>query len=227
MRLIAIETSDPVGSVAALADGALVAERALAPHQQTAQSLAPAVKQLLETVGWRPDQVEVVGVTVGPGSFTGLRIGLTTAKVFAYAVGADLVAVDTFEAIAAGCPPEVCQLAVAADAQRGDVVAGTLVRGDDGWFSPTGPWQLQPLDAWLATLPRGIALAGPGLARLAHCPSHLQVLERRYWTPTAGTVARLAARLYLQGRRDDLWSLVPKYYRPSAAEEKRESRRTD
>lgn len=221
MRLIAIEASDPVGSVAAWENGQLLAERTLPPHQRTAQSLAPGLKGLLELVGWNPTEVHVVGVTVGPGSFTGLRIGVTTAKVFAYAIGADIVGVDTFEAIAAGCPPEVRQLAVAADAQRGDVVAGSLVRGPDGWFRPKGPWQIHPLASWLDGLPRGIALAGPGLARLTSWPSHVQVLEPRYWAPTAGSVARLAARLYLEGHRDDLWSLVPKYYRRSAAEEKR------
>ncbi|MEI6502464.1 MAG: hydrogenase expression/formation protein HypE, partial [Armatimonadota bacterium] len=71
---------------------------------------APAIHALLEQVGWLPRNVQLLGVAVGPGSFTGLRVGVTTAKVFAYAVGADLLCISALEAIAAAAPDDVAEL---------------------------------------------------------------------------------------------------------------------
>ena len=88
-----------------------------------ASSLAPGIAAALEKAGLRPGDVHCVAVTRGPGSFTGLRVGVATAKVFAYAVGADVLGLDTLEVIAAAAPPQVSSLWVAIDAQRGDVVA--------------------------------------------------------------------------------------------------------
>jgi tRNA threonylcarbamoyladenosine biosynthesis protein TsaB len=179
------------------------------------------LKDLLRQVGWRAGDIQGVAVTTGPGSFTGLRVGVTTAKALAYAVKADVAGVDTLEAVAAACPVEFDRLSVAVDAQRGQVVFGVFRRGADGWFSPSGPWQLADLDAWLAHLPAGIAVAGPVLRGLSHeLPKGVRVLDPRYWSPTAAAIGRLAARRFARGERDDLWALAPRYYRRSAAEER-------
>ena len=225
VRILALETTEALGSVAAMCDCNLLAQLTLDSRQRSAQSLLPAVKALLEQVGWRPNEVDLVAVTVGPGSFTGLRVGVTAAKTFAYAVEADILGVDTLEAIAAAAPEEVNTLAVAVDAQRGDVVAALFRRGSDGWFEPTAPAQLVSADAWLCGLPAGTCISGPALRKLSgRVPEGLTVLDPQLWAPTADAVARLAARYYAAGRRDDLWTLVPRYCRRSAAEEKWEKR---
>jgi hypothetical protein len=79
------------------------------------------------------------------------------------------------------------------------------------------------VDAWLAGLPKGTVVAGPVLEKLKErLPDTLEVVSPEFWHPTAASVARLAARDYAAGRRDDLWQLVPRYSRRSAAEEKRD-----
>ena len=80
MNILALETSGKSGTVAALSEGLVLHERPLAPHQRSAQSLAPALFACLNEVAWQPQQVDLVAVTTGPGSFTGLRVGVTTAK---------------------------------------------------------------------------------------------------------------------------------------------------
>jgi len=216
------------GSVAAMCDGNLLAELGLNPQQRSAQSLAPAVRLLLRQVGWRPGEVDLVAVTSGPGSFTGLRVGVTTAKVFAYAVGAAILGVDTLETIAARAPGEVRSLSAAVDAHRGEVVAQEFQRDAEGWPQPTGEAELLKVDAWLGGLAAGAVVTGPVLRKLVdRVPAHLTLLDPQYWSPTAAAVARLAARLHAAGRRDDLWSLVPRYFRRSAAEEKWEQRGVD
>ena len=225
MRILALETTEMVGSVAALCDGNLLAELELDRQQRTAQSLAPGLRTLLEKVGWRPDHVELVAVTIGPGSFTGLRIGVTTAKTFAYAVGAEVLGVDTLATIAAGAPEQIQALCAVVDAQRGEVVAGSFRRGQDGWLATDGEARLVAADAWLDGLAAGTIVSGPVLRKLAdRLPENVRLLEEQYWAPKAAAVARLAEKHHAAGRRDDLWTLVPRYSRRSAAEEKWERR---
>lgn len=221
MRILALETTEMVGGVAALDGRKLLAELALDPRNRSAQSLAPGIKSLLGQVDWRPEDVQLVAVTVGPGSFTGLRVGVATAKTFAYAVGAEVLGVDTLETIAAGVPHDISAVSVAVDAQRGGVVAGSFVRDADGWFRPVAEGKLVDARQWLDSLPAGTLIAGPVLRKLAdRAPDHVTVLDSQYWHPKAANVGLLAARDCEAGRRDDLWSLVPRYSRRSAAEEK-------
>ena len=221
MRLLALETTEAIGSIAAAIDDKLLLEQQLEPDKRSAQSLAPGLRTVLEKVGWRPTDVQLVAVTIGPGSFTGLRVGITTAKVFAYAVGAEVLGIDTLEAIADAAPSEVQTLSAAVDAQRGEVVAQTFQRRPDGWFDPTGKAQLVAIEAWLSQLPPHSIVSGPALRKWPESlPSQVTALDPKYWHPTAANVARLAIRHYTAGRRDDLWKLAPRYSRRSAAEEK-------
>jgi tRNA threonylcarbamoyladenosine biosynthesis protein TsaB len=221
MKILALETTEAVGSVAAMSDGNLLLELKLNPQQRSAQSLPMGMHSLLERVGWKPGDVQLVALTIGPGSFTGLRIGLTMGKTFAYSVGAEILGVNTLDAIAEAAPTDVSALSAVIDAQRGDIVARSFARGPDGYFLPTGDQQLIPIDRWLQELPAGMAVAGPALTKIApSLPTHVILLDQQYWTPHAAMVAHLANRQYAAGRRDDLWTILPQYSRRSAAEEK-------
>ncbi|MBN2580044.1 MAG: tRNA (adenosine(37)-N6)-threonylcarbamoyltransferase complex dimerization subunit type 1 TsaB [Pirellulales bacterium] len=247
MHILALETSSSGGSVAAHDGANLLQEVQLNPRQRSAQSLVPAIVELLGQVDWTPQDVDLVAVTVGSGSFTGLRVGVTTAKTFAYAVGAEILGIDTLETIAAGigkgqeerAEPSPASAAVvhqktlittpsplhvALDAQRGDLITQTFLPAPDGWFRPQGVEKLLPAERWLQGLAPGGMIAGPVLGKLlALIPGHLTVLPEPLWHPQARHVARLAARDYAAGRRDDLWQLFPRYSRRSAAEEKWEA----
>lgn len=228
MRILALETTDKTGTVAALCDANLLAELRLGHEQRSAQSLAPGIQALLKQVGWLPRDVQLVAVTVGPGSFTGLRVGVTTAKVFAYAVGAEILGIDTLEAIAAAAPAEAAPLWVAMDAQRDEVVAQCYGAATAGKRQPVTPQRLAAVDAWLAQLAPGVAVSGPVLEKLLdRMPPGVHVLDRSYWAPRAAAIGCLAARYYADGRRDDLLKLVPHYCRRSAAEEKWDARRAN
>ncbi len=222
MRVLALETTERIGSVALAYQGNLLAETRLPGDLRSAQSLAPAIQQSLGQVGWTPQDVELVAVTAGPGSFTGLRIGIATAKVFAYAVGAEVLGVDTHEALAFACPADVSRLATVIDAQRGQVVAREFERNGAGELVPCSEPQLVDVDHWLDSLAPGTRVTGPILRRLAdRLPENVEPLARELWEPTATQVAFLAHKQYSGGRRDDLWQLAPVYSRLSAAEEKR------
>jgi len=222
VKTLAFETTELTGSVAALLDDKLLYENRLNPQQRSAQSLAPALKAVLAEAGWRGTEIDLVAVAVGPGSFTGLRVGVTTAKTLAYCARASVLGVDTLEVIANQAPPDVSRVSVAVDAQRGQVVAGTFQRGTNGWMSLIGEEQLVDVAQWFRDLAPQTAISGPVLRKLAEtAPSHLPIVAAEHWSPRAATVGRLAVRDHALGRRDDVWSLVPRYSRLSAAEEKR------
>jgi tRNA threonylcarbamoyladenosine biosynthesis protein TsaB len=220
VNVLALETTETAASLAAFRDYNLLLEMDLDAKQRSAQSLAPGVRQLLKRVGWRAAELDLVAVSIGPGSF-GVRIGVTTAKVLAYAAGAEVLGVETPTAIAAAVPGEVESLSVVLDAQRGQLVTQLFHRGPDRRLVAEKPWQLTTIDAWLSGLAPGVAVAGPILRRLAdRLPDHVRLLDPAFWSPRAATVGRLAIDDYVRGRRDDLWKLLPIYFRRSAAEEK-------
>ena len=221
MRVLSLEATEAVGAVAACDGDNLLLELKLDANMRSAQSLAPGLKRLLDEVGWRPRDVQLVGVTIGPGSFTGLRIGVVTAKTFAHAVGAEILGVDTLETIAAGLPTEIDSASVAVDAQRGQVVAGRLQRRQDGHFQTVQPGRLVDVDVWLEGLPSGTWISGPVLRKLHdRLPHGVRAVKPEYWAPSAAQVAMLAARHFRAGKRHDVWKLTPRYSRPSAAEER-------
>lgn len=228
MIILALETSGYAGSVALLDNDSLLAELPLNAGQRSAQSLAPAIAEVLATAGRRAAEVQLVAITVGPGSFTSLRVGVTTAKAFAYAVGAQVLGVDTLEAIAAettraagDADTDGLTIAAAIDAQRGDVYAARF-RACGNQLDRLTPTAICPAGEWLASLESGWLATGPALENLAaRLPAGVLAAPREAWMPTATTVGRLATAKYAAGCRDDLWKLAPVYLRKSAAEEKK------
>ena len=237
MRILALETSVTSGSVAVLDAERLLGETSLAPGQRTAQYLVPLLLSQLRKAGWRPRDVQLYAVTRGPGSFTGTRVGVTTAKTLAYAVGAGVMGVDTLEAIAvqAFCDdrafphdPSLCEkqtVCAVLDAQRRQLFSARFRRLPDGAVEAVEPGRLVDTDRWLGKLQPGDVVAGPGLRRvLDNLTAGVAIADKRLWIPRAETVARIALRSHRNGRRDDVWQLAPCYYRPSAAEEKHAQR---
>jgi tRNA threonylcarbamoyladenosine biosynthesis protein TsaB len=222
MRILAIETVGLSGSVAALESDRLIALRDLDPSMRSAQSLTPTILELLAVVGWQPENAELVAVATGPGSFTGLRVGVTTAKMFAYAVKADLLGINTLEAIAWQAIAQSNRLYTVLDALRNQVFVGKFSRESNGPWQWNGETQLLDNDTWIAKVFHDTAVSGPGLAKLlARIPPGSEIVDADRWSPKANSVGQLAWRHYKSGSRHDVFSLVPQYFRPSAAEEKK------
>lgn len=230
--ILAFDTSGFSGSVALLNGPRLLAEAQLTTEQRSAQTLAPAIVKLLDAAGCQASNVQLVATTSGPGSFTGLRVGITTAKTFAYAVGAEVVAVSTLEAIAQQAPVGRLEngksVQAVLDAQRRELFVGKFQAANVAGAELDGlPWSrlaadgLLSADDWLASLQPGDMVTGSGLKKLvSQVPPSVTIAPESAWLPRAVTVGRLAWRDYQAGRRDDLWSLAPVYLRPSYAEEK-------
>jgi len=203
----------------------VIAQADLDPAFRTARTLAPGIRDLLGQIGWKPADVALVAVVIGPGSFTGLRLGVMTAKAFAYGIGAAIMGIDTLAVIASQTPADAERVAVAVDAQRGDVYCAEFTRATPGGvLQRVAPIEIAAANDWLAKLPAGTMLTGPALAKLPIAEAaNYSLAARDVWLPRAVTVGQLAAARWTAGERDDLWSLAPLYLRRSAAEEKRDA----
>jgi tRNA threonylcarbamoyladenosine biosynthesis protein TsaB len=234
--ILAFDTSGFAGSVALLDGAKLLRESALPSERRSAQMLAPAIARLLADEGAEPRQVRLVATTVGPGSFTGLRVGITTAKTFAYAVGAEVTGISTLEAIAWGVPGDLLgellgsgerEVHAVLDAQRRELFVGKF-RVDLPASAAVQPRiirveadRIVPLANWFNQLSIGTIVTGAGLAKLEQqLPAGVVIAPRDCWEPRASVVGQIAWSDYQGGRRDDLWKLAPMYLRPSYAEEK-------
>src|SRR5690349_2476808 len=133
-----IETSGRGGSVGLAVGGRVARSAALDPARRHNRDLAPTCGELLAAEGLRPADLHGVMVSHGPGSFTGLRVGLMSSKVLAYATGCRLVAVPTFHAVAEQAPAEAGVVDVIADALQGHVYVQRFRRADESHSEPAG-----------------------------------------------------------------------------------------
>lgn len=130
MRVLAIETSTSQAKVALCEGGQLVIERSSARPKQSAERLLPLIAELLSEAGWPTSSVDRVGVSVGPGSFTGLRVGIACAQGLSLGLGIPLLGVTSLRAMARAVPASVHGLRTPLlDARRGEVFLGAYEAG--------------------------------------------------------------------------------------------------
>jgi tRNA threonylcarbamoyladenosine biosynthesis protein TsaB len=221
-RLLILETSGRAGAVALALGAELRGVRRLDEARRHARDLAPAVADLLRIEGWKPRDVNAVIVSQGPGSYTGLRVGIASAKTFAFVTGCGLVSVDTFALIAAQAPPQAEPLDIIADAQQDKIYVQRFTRSAaDGTPAPLNPLSIRPFSEWLAEPGESAWVSGPGLVKVHdRIPAGRRVVAADLWDPRSESLLRLGLRRFGAGQLADVWSLEPIYLRPSSAEEK-------
>jgi tRNA threonylcarbamoyladenosine biosynthesis protein TsaB len=149
-RLLAIEVTGPGGGAALLVDDS-VTVRAIPPEVRRGRSLVPGIAALLAEAGIAPEDLDGIACGVGPGSFTGIRIGVATAATLAYAADLPVLDVGSLHGIAANAPESAHSVLVALDARRGRVFAARFARTDDGLVLE-GEYRNAPPDDVLAGL---------------------------------------------------------------------------
>lgn len=223
MITLAIDTATKTAGVALLRDEQILAEYFFNLPVNHSETVLPAVHRGLELAGVGIADVGLIALTVGPGSFTGLRIGASTVKGLALAAGTPVVGVSTLEALAynaVGFPGVICPLL---DARKGEVYAGLYRSGGDGFPEPvreerlaTPAEILQPIQGDVLFLGDGMAAAAALIAGrpkgLTHfLPPNLQSIR-------ASSVALIGRGKRQRGEALELTTFVPRYLRRSEAE---------
>jgi tRNA threonylcarbamoyladenosine biosynthesis protein TsaB len=214
-----LETSGRRGLVAVADGDRVLAARALDESRRNARDLAPALAELLAAAGWRARQLEAVYVSVGPGSYTGLRVGVMSAKALAYATGCALIGVETFAAIARQALSSCERLDVIADAQKDNVYLQSFLREGDAW-RPAGPLSITAFADWLKGRDPLSWVSGPGLAKYGdRLPADVRCVAAEQREPGVEALLALGLARYRADERDDPFTLGPIYLRASSAEQ--------
>lgn len=225
MLTLGIETSGHAGTIALADGGRILAERKLsATGRRHARTLVPEIGELVKDIGRTIQDVEGIAVGLGPGSFTGLRVGVVCAKTLAFALSRPIVGVDTFAAIAQSLPDDIEDAWIVDDALRGDVYCGHYLRSGRDWICVQSP-MLASMSRWLQSISEKGILAGPSIDRFRREFAGVVVRSLFVVEPKAREVAVIGERRLDSGSVDDCWTLEPLYIRRSAAEEKAESMR--
>ncbi|MCG3131064.1 MAG: tRNA threonylcarbamoyladenosine biosynthesis protein TsaB [Phycisphaerae bacterium] len=227
---LAIETSGRHGSVAVGREGRVLASKSFVATLNHATQLVPAIDETVRAAGAAPDALRFVYVSGGPGSFTGLRVGVTTARMLAMAVGAKLVRVPTFEGIARNAlraDPPPARVIVMSDAKRGHVYAATFAL-EGGACHELSPAVEADAAEYLSAhgAAAGTAIIGDGVAeQLARARlENRRMLPPDFARPEAAEVLALGRARARLNRFDEPGNLVPIYIRRPEAEERWEKR---
>jgi tRNA threonylcarbamoyladenosine biosynthesis protein TsaB len=260
MRILAIETSGGRGGVAILetpdthgprADPAVLEELYLGEGLRHGRDLVPAIQDACRRAGWDRRRIDLVAVSIGPGSFTGIRIAVTLAKVMAFDTGAKVVAVPSLRALAHNAPADRQRVAAIVDAKRGGLFASIFerrggsalieedavrARGGSRGVSPSGPLLEEFSEIFGPALiePEDLArqLAAPafvlghGITKGRPALAGFELAPQDLWDVRPSIIGRLGAELFARGQEADPLRLEPIYIRPPEAQEIWQRRRS-
>ncbi len=203
-RILGIETSGPACRIAVRAGDTVIERTGTSEFARHSDILYPLIEDVLRAARTRLGAVDGIAISIGPGSFTGLRVGLAAAKVFAVFGKIPLVAIPTLEAMAAEgleAAPGAAAIAASLDARRGELYAAVYRPGSGGGLrAMVRPGVMTP-EQLAARTPAGA----------------VTVTE----TPRAATIVRLGAPRLAAGVRSDPATLVPLYLRRPEAQVRR------
>jgi tRNA threonylcarbamoyladenosine biosynthesis protein TsaB len=229
--ILAIETATRTLSVALLRGERLLAELVEGASASAAETLLPAVDHVLERAGVHLQEVGGFAVSIGPGSFTGLRVGLATVKGLAFDPPRPVAPVSTLAALAAGAGPRPEPIAALLDARRGEVYAAVYPPDPERGTPLLREGLFHPEDL-AERLPTPCSLVGDGVAVAAavleqRCAGRLHRLPEALDAPRAFHVGRIGARVLASRGGISADQVVPRYLRRAEAEVRREAARRE
>jgi len=228
MKILAIETSTRMGSIALVEGPLLKAQHILNISATHNQRLLPGIERILADAGWSLDDLDGFAVSLGPGSFTGLRIGLSIVKGLAWATGKPLAGVPTLDALALNVSFVSHTICPILDARKGEIYTALYRQGDEGIPQRLTSYMAIKPEELVALISETTVIIGDGLLsygdylkrelgnRLVLAPPHLSVIH-------ASSVAWLGWHRLRSGESEDVSSCTPLYVRPSEAELNRKS----
>jgi tRNA threonylcarbamoyladenosine biosynthesis protein TsaB len=221
MRVLALETSTTAGGVALVEDGHLVGQCMLDIALTHSERLMAMVDRLLHDCRWLAAELGGLAVSIGPGSFTGLRVGAATAKGLALALGLPVAPVPTLDALAANLPfadVDVCPLL---DARKGEVYLaryrwnGDTMERQSDYLALSPGAAVELLDPPVIVLGDGVSACRQYFGRLGN---GLKIAPPAQCAPSAAVVGQLGHAMLVSGAGVEGDELAPLYLRPSAAE---------
>jgi tRNA threonylcarbamoyladenosine biosynthesis protein TsaB len=223
MKILAIETSTMLGGVAVMGETeGLIAEVRLSVKSTHSERLMTEVDHALKQAGMKISEIDVFGISIGPGSFTGLRIGLSTVKGFSYATGKPIVSVPSLEALAWNFPYSAYPVCTMFDARKKEVYAAVFRWEHSGFGRMKAETSVKPYDL-LKSLEGPVIYAGEGAqiyreAIIEIAGENALFPKRHFMVPSPSNVACIGLGKALRGDFSEPVGLMPVYIRKAEAE---------
>ena len=224
MSILAIDTATQVSSVAVASETRLLAELTMQARLTHSETLLPHIEQVLKMASVKKEDLAGIAVSNGPGSFTGLRIGLAAAKAICYALKLPLVAVSTLEALAWHYPVAGVRIVTLLDAQKGNAYRQSF-RFHDGSMEAVEEITVAGLPEVLAScgeMDEQVVLLGDvvpkKIAGKMELPSNVSLAPAHLVMPRAACVAQVGLRKLAAGQIGNVMDMEPVYIRRSEAE---------
>ncbi|MBI3614887.1 MAG: tRNA (adenosine(37)-N6)-threonylcarbamoyltransferase complex dimerization subunit type 1 TsaB [Candidatus Omnitrophica bacterium] len=216
MRLLVVETSSLVFSVAVCDGDRILSSFKSDDPARRSDLLTGLIEEALRGAGLTLAALDGLAVSIGPGSFTGLRVGVTTVKTLAWALKKKVLPVSTLEVIAHNLDSGVEPIGVFLDARKGKVYAALFSPDAEERLKRLSPDRLLPPEEALKQFPEGTVFVGDGLIRYRDLVNSLDGKEwslapESDWIPSADALCRIAAHRWPNGVLDDPHRLVPEY----------------
>jgi universal bacterial protein YeaZ len=225
MRILAVDTSSSVAAVAVINEIELLGEFLL-NHQKThSQKLVPMIDELLKNLELHPEDIDVFAASSGPGSFTGLRIGITTVKAMAFALQKPVVSIPALDALAYSLPMTAAMVCPIMDARNNQVYTALYeyTEGKQNKLTEYMGVNIQELVQIIKGKNKDVIFIGDGVLVHSEYLKYKLGLKCRIapqciMQQKASTVAQLALFEVYAGRLENCFDMVPFYLRKPQAE---------
>lgn len=222
MRILGIDTSSQKGSIAITLENKIVSEKSISDQTSYSRNLFLLVNSILQESDLHISKIDAFAVSIGPGSFTGLRVGLSTALGFSLAQNKPVISIDTLLAMAHTTTPANHLICPVLDARKGEVYASFFRYGSDGQISRTTEDRAMSPELLIEEVDQPTLFFGTGVDAYGNDfkqkLGNLAVFDSDFSCTTAASVAKLAFEKIENGEVTNSARLKPKYIRRSEAE---------
>jgi len=218
MNLLAIDTSTRNLSLAVIKGGKVVTSRNVKLKRPLSSSIMPSIKKILNSAGITLAKLDGFAVGLGPGSFTSLRVGLSTIKGLAFATHKPIIGISSLDVLAMNIEEDNAQICTLCDAKR-NLVYACFYEKKNSVFKKTSDYVLESIDAVLKKVKGRVFFIGDGVQLFRDDINKAKSIDpifvdEKLAFPQARCLAPLAVKKFQNGLKDDISKLVPLYLYP-------------
>lgn len=224
MRILGVDTSSLKGSIAITLNDKIISEKAISGHASYSKNLFLLVDSILQETNLNISQIDAFAVSIGPGSFTGLRVGLSSVLGFSLAQKKPVVSIETLLAMTHAIPFTKYVICPVIDARKGELYTSFFQYNENGQICRIGEDRTVKPELLVNEINKPTLFFGSGVDTYGKVLSQklgsLAVFDNGSSNTTAASVAKLAYEKIKNGEETDSALLKPKYIRRSEAEVK-------
>ncbi len=216
MKILGIDTTTKFLCLG-IYDGARVYEYNMELGTRHSSLLIPTIERVLDVLGWHISDIDYFACGLGPGSFTGMRVGLSTIKGLSWSLHKPIIGISTLDILARNASRVAKTIAPIIDAKR-SLIYCSVYRIKNGGLKRMTPYLLLPKDGFLKKIPKDATLLGDALSLykedILRKIKNVKILDKDYWYPQAHNIVELALERIKEKKFSHAFEVEPIYLYP-------------